>query len=904
MSSVGQATRALDEHNRLSLSHTYAPNNLIQTAFEWVKHKSGKILRKRRHTAVVDHTTPLEQVAFVSMVGTVSEHNAQLTTVANYKAQFGSSAAKAKYSIQLDCPSNNPALAAAWHAGLANLHHLEQMVCDGSANFFVDDKESGLVSIHLSKPLFEPKGKPFNPGQWQIPADCREAFTLALQGHDLRAMRAFDVNDQPIVPQMMQQALPGSLVAATWKMIFYNIRKEDNSMVASLTGEITQLIVLEPPRPKPVNVFSSARPYRPAPTSTAPFAPAGYHAPTPVSAAPLPQVPYQPLASAPPAILSQTLAHSVNLATQPPSNTNLTPKAPLISLSRHRLLPPFLKSPLTRQRHQGLIPIPYIVRFNLQAITSIAASPAPIRKTRDCHRWTQPICQLRPWLKIIPRRQRPVNDARISPTWDTPPSPAGLFGSANTRAQQPPLTPTSGSPYKTALGGGQTSHDAYFDTAVSPSWPVSPFFVRPIPALTAIQRSSFSSCNPGVQSPLGTAPWIPLATRPLSRATSTLYAPKSAESSMPAPSGLGVPSHAEQPNAPSAPVTGPAAAPVDPSPFYDAGSHADMNYASENGAVHPPSTPPNKAATNMPNTPGREQAPLYSMPFHSAPPAGHHVILTAPNAIDYQPQRPGNQSQTGTPEMAFVNPSQRVPLPSGRPSGDHGPVTQMLTPTLVQRVAPSLPAHVPVNTHLLLAFDMGPGSGLSDAGPGSWEERLLNLNDTWAPTPARTHNSLFAMDQPRDNGFASEPAAFSPPSGTLPMWFGAYGDVAQSFLVGADNGAEIDGGTSCEDLDSGLVPGLDITLIESTESDSSASSSTGDSGLWETTGSSDDTDEPPIDRYKRLLEIKRGKRKADAFDDEPEVAPRRRLFRVNWDDCEEREGAEDGADGDERNFAH
>ncbi|KAJ7831806.1 hypothetical protein B0H13DRAFT_2371258 [Mycena leptocephala] len=882
MSSIARSTRALDEHNRLSLSYTYAPNNLIRAAFEWVKHKSGKILRERRLTTVVDHTTPLEQAAFITMVGKLSEHNAQLTTVGNFKPQFNNTAVKAKFIVQLDCPIHDPILAAAWDAGLSNLRHIEQMVCEGSSNFFVDDKDTGSVSVRLSKPLFEAKGKPqeVDPAQWLIPADCRQAFTSALQGHDLRPMRAFDLSDQPIAPQHMQQALPGALVAVTWMMIYYNIRKDD-TFVPSLTGEITQVLVLEPPRPKPANVFSSARPYRPGPTSVGPFAQSHYHSPAPVTGAPLPQVPYQPMAQAAQPALSRRPSHDQSLAglshrPGPQPEVLSTAHAQLqtdgggIPHSQNGLFGSTAVTPFLQQSHPA---------------TSVSRSPGTHQLYTPQHTNADPPESLRTGPSHTPASaffqhdtpRAPTPSAKngghagqgspgITPTWNTPPSPVGLVGSAIAHASHPALSPASHSPYQGAFAGGHAARPVSGESSV----PMS---------LLLNARSNSDVPTPAFGSPRGTPPPIPLTTRPLSRATSTPNSRRSADPSMAPPTVRGVSSHLE---AGDALLAAPTAAPVDPSPFYGANPIAPMDETSKSAAGRLPTTPPNRTAVIMPNTPGRERPPSYATPFRSA---------ASPVQVPIHSQ--GSVVSGG-----------HLPPAASTPSVHQRPITRMLNPTVVQRIPTPVPSDTAVNGQLLPAFNMAQRNPFAGAGTGSWTHPLMNLNDTRAPTPNQTHEGVFGM-QPGvvDDGYSTDIAAFSPLSST-PLWLGVYGDIAQSFAIGANDGPSLEEGTSNDGTDRGLVASVDTTSNESTESDSSASSTTGDSGSWDTTGSSDDTDEHLLDRYKHIMEVKRGKRKAD-FQDDGEMHPKRRLYRVNWAVAEGEDDADEDIEAEhEEQFSH
>ncbi|KAJ7880941.1 hypothetical protein B0H13DRAFT_1891524 [Mycena leptocephala] len=814
---LNQLTRALEEHNRLSLSYTYAPNQSIRTAFEWVKHKTGKILRERRQMVTVDHTTPIEQTAFVTMVGVVCEHNAQLTTVANYRPEFNNTAAKAKFVIQLDCPSHIPFLVAAWDNGVSNLRHIEHMVCDGSANFWVEDKETGLVSIRLSKPLFEPKGKPqeVDPTQWQIPVECRDGFTRALQGNDLRPMRAFDTSDKPIAPHMMQQALPGSLVAATWKMVFYNIRKEDSSIVPSMTGEIIQAIMLEPPRPKPQNVFSSARPYRPSAASPAAFPPSPQQQPPSAATAPLPQVPYQTVTGTPTAVPAHvpnwlTPGGSTVLGTQAPVSTHSHPPYPgsnamPTTLHGDMSMSPFVQIQDTHSRNATPTHTPLANHIALTAPGAFVQMPqaqmslspyvqAPLTQSRDATPTHSPL------------QNHAANGANqrqtISPTWNTPPSV---------------LTPPNRSQ----------------DEGVSPSG-----------LLKAVVSATADGGRPNAPTSFNAAPSVTF------------------------PGVLRVSSHSNHATLPRMPP------PTNPSPFYTATSAPTASSV----GTPPPSTPPNTAHLTMPDTPGRERTPSYATPVrHSADRAVLREAdwtVAAPQPVVGADGPPISARSSGTGDYGDRWAS------AAAPSGDQRPMTRMLTPTLVQRVPTPRPssaqAHsVPpaVANELLPTFDISGTSSASDPGFGSWANELMSLNDTRAPTP---HDSAFGMVA----------SAFSPPSST-PTWMGIYGDVAQSFMVGADDGAVTDEGV----FTNAILPGRPENA--SSGSDSSASSSTGDSVSWDTTGSSDDSEEPAMDKYKRLAAIRQGKRKAVIEDDQDVVPHKRRLHRVNWSvNQDEEEGAE------------
>lgn len=164
---VTPTSRALARHHAMSRLTQYAASAAVLASHEWVAFKNGKVLRVRRTSVNPDPTTPLEQYGYLSLIGVVSESDPKVSPIGNY-VQAKESFAKAKYSIQVDRPSeifalsdshgahlhsaNNQVLSIGWDTAMGHLHQLEGQLCNGSVHFF------GKDSIRLSKKLFEDKG--------------------------------------------------------------------------------------------------------------------------------------------------------------------------------------------------------------------------------------------------------------------------------------------------------------------------------------------------------------------------------------------------------------------------------------------------------------------------------------------------------------------------------------------------------------------------------------------------------------------------------------------------------------------------------------------------------------------------------------------------------------------------
>ncbi|KAJ6495816.1 hypothetical protein C8R47DRAFT_1069652 [Mycena vitilis] len=266
---IGSALRnpfakSKEHHDDLSRYKHYTPGNLYRTAWRWVKHKRGKVLRELPDPAAppADETTPVEQFCFNTIVGVVSDRDPKLSQAGNFVTKWNDPAAKTKYVLEIEKPVDNPVYADAWDLGMQNLHLVEAEAVAGTrgagqktVHFFCEN--DGSEGIRLTMPMFEPKEEngPVEwkepVANWKVPADCRKAFDEAFQDNNVRTLPVFGLDRKRLHPSQIARILPGCLVEATWKMSYNYIERV-----------VCQVMVLQSARPRPVNVFSSAGPVR------------------------------------------------------------------------------------------------------------------------------------------------------------------------------------------------------------------------------------------------------------------------------------------------------------------------------------------------------------------------------------------------------------------------------------------------------------------------------------------------------------------------------------------------------------------------------------------------------------------------------------------------------------------
>ncbi|KAJ7264026.1 hypothetical protein B0H12DRAFT_1230782 [Mycena haematopus] len=248
-------------------SAAFAASPYLRHSFEWKKGaKTGMVLHERPK-GPVDDSTPLEQYAFLRIIGTMSRTGLAVGPAGNYKPTFSQPFAKAKYVALLGRPTN-PVYAAAWDVSITNLHQdVEQTVCEKSSNFIVN--EDGHEVLRLTQPMFALKGKHIEwTKKWPAPSDVAAKFEETLVTHDVRVLKVYDQNQALLPPDEIPAKLAGATVIATFRCFYYDI-KRDSGVIHSITAEISELHILHSGRPDPP-VVHRANPgdwRRPKPTS-------------------------------------------------------------------------------------------------------------------------------------------------------------------------------------------------------------------------------------------------------------------------------------------------------------------------------------------------------------------------------------------------------------------------------------------------------------------------------------------------------------------------------------------------------------------------------------------------------------------------------------------------------------
>ncbi|KAJ7168596.1 hypothetical protein C8R46DRAFT_1267875 [Mycena filopes] len=208
-------------------------------------------------------SSPLEQFAWIPLVGVVSDLDHRLTPAGNYNPNFKDPASKAKYILNLVCPTEHPIWTPAFEVAHRNMFTVLNRAYGDSVDLLTEDE--GRPGFRLMRALFEAKGtgpvEVTNVAQWRIPTAHKPAFSSTAEEFNLRSLRVFDTENRLIPPHEIPHKLPGSLALVTVKVIVWNINKPDGGFKHSAAGHIVEIRILENARPKQPEPFGSAQPF-------------------------------------------------------------------------------------------------------------------------------------------------------------------------------------------------------------------------------------------------------------------------------------------------------------------------------------------------------------------------------------------------------------------------------------------------------------------------------------------------------------------------------------------------------------------------------------------------------------------------------------------------------------------
>ncbi|KAJ7033487.1 hypothetical protein C8F04DRAFT_1184179 [Mycena alexandri] len=257
--------------------YSFASTPQVLTSYRWTAlGKNGQILRELPTAQHADAMTPMEQFAFLNVVGIVSDLWPRLGSLGNYNKKFPNDLVKAKYIIALLRPGldNDPILAPSYDSAYENLTRLVEFAVNGTGleHFFIEEQRKPC--LRFTRPLFESKKngaayvnppEEISPNSWNIPANCRDDFNTALQDHYLRAIRVFDADGRRMAPADIERLLPGSLAKVTFKLLTYKIKGEGTGFKNSVTAEMVEVTIIQNARPKQQDPFRQAGPLVPLP---------------------------------------------------------------------------------------------------------------------------------------------------------------------------------------------------------------------------------------------------------------------------------------------------------------------------------------------------------------------------------------------------------------------------------------------------------------------------------------------------------------------------------------------------------------------------------------------------------------------------------------------------------------
>ncbi|KAJ7671033.1 hypothetical protein B0H17DRAFT_1209181 [Mycena rosella] len=232
-------SKSLAYYNKLRQSPDYLASPAVVQCNQWSAYNGGKILRQIvPGPPVAGANAP--QYTFLTVVALVSD------------------------KLVIKRPDTNPVWATAWDALMPNLKVFETQVCEASEYLWTQVDKA--AAIRASKKVFMKKGGSDAPDDvdlknWQtIPKPCVQAFTDALESHDLRGLLVFGKDNNVIAPAKIQSILPGCLIQLSARLVYYEI-KNGSGTKHSINAEIAQAWIIEDAPPPPVRLFTKDKPH-------------------------------------------------------------------------------------------------------------------------------------------------------------------------------------------------------------------------------------------------------------------------------------------------------------------------------------------------------------------------------------------------------------------------------------------------------------------------------------------------------------------------------------------------------------------------------------------------------------------------------------------------------------------